>query len=489
MFTSMLVKRQIGMQQATNKLWQAANTDALTGLSNRHSLHEAVNEIVADQRSKHERFALLLLDLDNFKLINDTLGHEAGDVVLRTAARRIRRMSRGAYFVARLGGDEFAILYKSFEQVEIVEASRRILHELRRRMNYRGQCVELCTSIGVAYFPNHAATWNDIFRAADLALYRAKQAGRNRFVVFDPTMLAEAEKRFAVLESVRLAISQDHIVPFYQPKVAIATGEVVGFEALARIVRRDGHIDIPKNFISALEDPDVGRAFGLKFVECVARDMQAWSKAGLDITGVAVNVSTTELRAEDYAERIFSMLQAYQIPTEHFEIEVTETAAIDDAIASIGRNLRALAGRGISISLDDFGTGFASLTHLKSLPIAQVKIDQSFVRNILTDTESRSIVSAIVSLSHSLGKSVVAEGVEDEDQLAAVGELGCDIAQGFLFAEPICFDDVAPFVLRSAVRTLTRIVAPTRANGGRNARQTDCREGPVPFENGINAAG
>ena len=453
-FTAMLVKRQIGMQRATNRLWEAANIDALTGLSNRNSLHEAVNAIVADQRTKHERFALLLLDLDNFKLINDTLGHEAGDVVLRTAARRIRRMSRGAHFVARLGGDEFAILYKSFEQQEIEEVTQRILYGLRRRMNYRGQCVELSTSIGVAYFPNHAATWNDIFRAADLALYRAKQAGRNRFVVFDPIMLTEAEKRFAVLESVRLAISQDHIVPFYQPKIAIATGEVVGFEALARIVRKDGHIDIPKDFISALEDPDVGRAFGLKMVECVARDMQAWLKAGLDIKGVAVNVSTTELRAEDYAERVLAILQAHKIPTERFEIEVTETAAIDDEIASIGRNLRTLAGQGISIALDDFGTGFASLTHLKSLPIAQVKIDQSFVGNILTDTESRSIVDAIVRLSHSLGKSVVAEGVEDEAQLTAVGELGCDIAQGFLFSEPICFDDVAPFVLRRAVRSL-----------------------------------
>jgi EAL domain-containing protein (putative c-di-GMP-specific phosphodiesterase class I) len=321
-------------------------------------------------------------------------------------------------------------------------------------MDYRGHCVELSSSIGIAHFPDHAATWSDIFRAADLALYRAKKTGRNRFVVFDSAMLVEAENRLAILESVRSAIEHDQLVPFYQPKIAVRTGEVAGFEALARIVHNDGRITTPKEFASVLEDPEVGRAFGLRMVERVTRDMKAWFAAGFDIKSIAVNVSTTELRANDYAERVLAILQASGIPTDRFEIEVTETAAFDDDMTAIGHNLRTLAAHKISIALDDFGTGFASLTHLQSLPIAQVKIDRSFVGHIVADPESRSIVDAIVRLSHSLGKSVVAEGVEDEAQLVAIGELECDIAQGFLFSQAIPFDEVGTFLLHHTAQSL-----------------------------------
>jgi diguanylate cyclase (GGDEF)-like protein len=455
-FTAMLVRRQIAMQRASDKLWDTANLDALTRLPNRNRLHDVVSAIVADPSTKDQPFSLLLLDLDNFKFINDTLGHEAGDFVLRIAAKRINRTFRDACLVARLGGDEFAVLLNGRSGREIEDRAQHILNTLRKKMDYRGQSVELSTSIGIASFPDHAETWSGIFRAADLALYRAKQAGRNRVVVYSPDMLVEAEKRFATLDSVRSAINDDRVVPFYQPKVSIESGGMVGFEAVARIVHDDGRVDLPKDFALALDDPELSRAFGLKIVERVARDMRAWFDAGLDIKSVAVNLSSAELRADDYAERIMAILQAHEIPPTSFEIEVTETAAFDENTASIRLNLSAFATQGISIALDDFGTGFASLTHLKSLPIAQVKIDRSFVGNILSDPESRAIVDAIVRLSHSLGKSVVAEGVEDQAQLAAISELGCDVAQGFLFSRPIHFDDVAPFLLRYSVRSIAR---------------------------------
>jgi diguanylate cyclase (GGDEF)-like protein len=465
-FTAMLVRRQIAMQRARDKLWDAANLDALTRLPNRNRLHDIVNAIVANPHTRDEPFSLLLLDLDNFKFINDTLGHEAGDVVLRIAAKRINRTCRDACLVARLGGDEFAVLlYGLLSGREIEDRAQRILSTLRKKMDYRGQCVELSTSIGIASFPGHAATWSGIFRAADLALYRAKQAGRNRVVVYSPDMLDEAEKRFATLDSVRSAINQNRLVPFYQPKIAIESGDVVGFEAVARIEHDDGRIDVPKDFALALDDPELSRAFGLKIVERVARDMRVWSEAGLDVKSVAVNLSTAELRADDYAERVMTILRAHGIPPKRFEIEVTETAAFDENTASIRLNLGAFAAEGISIALDDFGTGFASLTHLKSLPIAQVKIDRSFVGNILSDTESRAIVDAIVRLSHSLGKSVVAEGVEDQEQLAAISELGCDVAQGFLFSKPVHFNDVAPFLLRYSVQSIAS------ASAGRTVRK------------------
>ena len=216
----MLVRRHIAMQRALDKLWKSANIDALTKLTNRNHRHKAVDAIVANPCTNYERFALLLFDLDNFKLINDTLGHEAGDVVLRTAAKRIKRTPHDAYFVSRLGGDEFAVVLRNpSTQTAIEDVAQRVLHALRRKGNYRGHGVQLSTSVGVACFPDHSTTWSDIFRAADIALYRAKQAGRNQFVVFKPEMLIEIEEQFGVLEFVGLSIKQDGVKPFYQAKL------------------------------------------------------------------------------------------------------------------------------------------------------------------------------------------------------------------------------------------------------------------------------
>jgi diguanylate cyclase (GGDEF)-like protein len=452
-FKLMVVRRQLGLQRARDKLWQLANFDSLTGLPNRNRLHEVVKTVISETSAKAEPFTLLLLDLDNFKFVNDTLGHEAGDLVLCTAAERIKRMARGAHLVARLGGDEFAILLRNTaDRQRIGVIARRVLRALRQRMEYRGHTIESYGSIGIACFPEHGASWGEVFRAADLALYRAKHVGRNRALVFDPGMLSAAEDRFGMLRMVRSAIESDRIVPFYQPEIAIETGEIVGFEALGRIVHADGRIGTAVEFLPALEDPEIGRAFGLKMIERVTSDLGRWLEAGLDIKKIAVNVSNLELRAEDYHERLLAKLQATGIGCDRLEIEVTETSAFDESAAAINRNLRALAASGLSIALDDFGTGFASLTHLKSLPISCVKIDRSFVANIMADAQSRSIVDAVSRLSHSLGKSVVAEGVEDAQQLAAVRELGCDVAQGYLFSKPMPAEDVPTFLLRHAAQ-------------------------------------
>jgi diguanylate cyclase (GGDEF)-like protein len=445
------------------RLWKSANVDTLTELPNRKRLHAVVNEIISDAQNGGEPFALLLLDLDNFKFVNDTLGHEAGDLVLRTAAERIKRMSRDATLVARLGGDEFALLVRSAEpQREIELIAQRVMRALRWKMNYRGHSIKMYATIGIACFPGHGEAWSEMFRAADLALYRAKQAGRNRIMVFEPAMLSDAEKKFEVLDTVRLAIEKDCLVPFYQPEISIETGEIVGFEALARIVLDDGRIRPPAEFLSALEDPEVGRAFGLRMVDRVTRDLKAWLTAGFDIKRVAVNVSNLELRVDDYAERLIATLQDRGISPDRFEIEVTETAAFDD-IAAITRNLQALSAQGISIALDDFGTGFASLTHLTSLPIARVKIAPSFLGSIVADPKSRSVVDAIVRLSHGLGKTVVVEGVEEQAQLAAIRNLNCDVAQGYLFSRPVPADQVPPLLLRDSAQ---KIRGPMRWDGG-----------------------
>ncbi|MEA2992192.1 MAG: hypothetical protein QOD40_1112 [Alphaproteobacteria bacterium] len=429
------------------KIWEAAKFDALTHLPNRQMLHDVLDEIIADPDKRNANLTLLLVDLDNFKIINDTFGHEAGDLVLCAAAERISSVAGDAKLVARLGGDEFTILLHG-KPGEIDRTVQGILSSLRRRMNYRGRAVEMFGSIGIARFPDHAATRSDLFRAADLALYRAKHDGRNRAAVFEPAMLIEAETKFEVLSSVRSAIKENRLVPFYQPEICIESGEISGFEALARIIGRDGRLTMPGEFMAAFQDPEVGRCLGLKMLELVARDLQSWLSAGLDVKRIAINASNLELKVDDYSDRVMSVLQARGIDFRHFEIEVTETVAFGDDSLSIGRNLSALATQGISLALDDFGTGFASLTHLKSLPISRVKIDQSFIRNIVSDQQSYSIVDAVVRLCHSLGKSVVAEGIEDEMQLEAIGGLRCDVVQGYFFARPMAAEAVGPFMLR-----------------------------------------
>lgn len=432
------------------KIWQAANFDSLTGLPNRSQLHEAVDEAIADAARKPGSLALLLIDLDNFKLINDTLGHEAGDLALRRTADRLRRVAREDDLVARLSGDEFAVFVRDIEDHAALERrAAEILRALRRRMRFRGETIEVHGSVGVALFPEHGESRSDLFRSADLALYRAKHDGRGRIVVFEPAMRATAERRYEVLTTVRDAIQGSRVVAVYQPQMLLATGAADGLEALVRIEHGDGRLGLPGEFMSAFEDAEVGRALGLQMLDRVTRDFEAWLAAGIDVKRIAVNVSNIELRVDDYAERVMARLRQRRIPFERFEIEVTETVIFDEGVPAIRRNLRTFAQNGISLALDDFGTGFASLTHLKSLPISRVKIDGSFIRHVVTDPQSRSIVDAIVRLSHSLGKPVVAEGVEDAEQLERIRELRCEMAQGFLFARPLRAEAVPSFLLRN----------------------------------------
>jgi diguanylate cyclase (GGDEF)-like protein/PAS domain S-box-containing protein len=432
------------------KIWQAANFDTLTGLCNRSQLHEAVDDAIAEAARRPEPLALMLIDLDNFKLINDTLGHEAGDLALRRTADRLRRVTRDGDLVARLSGDEFAVfLRKTGDPAELERKANEILRALRRKTRFRGEAIEIHGSIGIATFPEHGESRSELFRSADLALYRAKHDGRNCTVFYDPAMRAKAAHRYEVLTTVRDAIHGGRVVAVYQPQMLLGTGAVDGLEALVRIEHDDGKLTLPGEFMSAFEDAEVGRALGLQMLDRVTRDFEGWLTAGIDVKRIAINVSNMELRVDDYAERVMARLRQRRIPFEKFEIEVTETVIFDEGVPAIRRNLRTFAENGISLALDDFGTGFASLTHLKSLPVSRVKIDDSFIRHVVTDPQSRSIVDAIVRLSHSLGKPVVAEGVEDAEQLERIRELRCESAQGYLFARPLRAEEVPPFLLRN----------------------------------------
>jgi diguanylate cyclase (GGDEF)-like protein/PAS domain S-box-containing protein len=435
-------------KRADLKIWEAANIDLLTGLPNRMQLFDAVDAITDQMASAPGMLALLKIDLDHFKAINDTFSHQAGDLVLRKTAQRLSRIRSGSDLVARLGSDEFAVVLRDFgTEQNVHRIARRVLRSMRRRIPYRGQAIEPHASIGIAFYPQHGTSRDQLFGSADLALAHAKESGRGRTTVFEASMRAAAESRHAAIASVHMAAAQGRIVAVYQPQVLVDNGEVAGFEALVRIEDHDGRLLLPREFSAAFDDAEASCILGNVMIEQVTGDLAEWLAQGLDVKRIAINASNAELRAEHYAERLINILTARNIAFERFEVEVTETAALADNVPAVERNLALLAKCGISIALDDFGTGFASLTHLKSLPITQVKIDRSFIDNIVTDQESRAIVGAIVQLSHSLGKKVIAEGVEDAAQFRHILEFGCDAAQGFGISRPLRADGVGPFLL------------------------------------------
>jgi diguanylate cyclase (GGDEF)-like protein/PAS domain S-box-containing protein len=436
-------------KRSETRIWNAAHYDTLTGLPNRMYLVEVLDEMLAAAIASGPPSALLLLDVDNFKVVNDTLGHEAGDLMLRKAAERLHRVRTSRDFVARYGGDEFALLLRDYgSERDLMRIARRLLRALGRRVIYRGQSVEMHASIGIALAPRHGASRTELMRSADLALYCAKNLGRNRAVMFEPTMLADAERRYRTVSSFRRALDEGRIVAVYQPEIDLASGEIVGFEALARI--DDGELLPPASFAAALGDPESCRLLGRTMLDQASRDLAHWRHAGLS-PRIAVNASSYELTDESYADRLLGLLKERRIPFADFEVEVTETAMLDDGVPAVSHNLRALSSTGVSIALDDFGTGYASLTHLKSLPITRVKIDRSFIVNIATDSESRSIVDTIIRLSHSLGKIVVAEGIENNEQFDELRRLCCDVGQGFAIARPMRAEDVGTFMLRNLV--------------------------------------
>lgn len=442
-------------KRAEMKIWEAVNLDPLTRLPNRTHLNEVIEETIA--RPSADPFALLLVDLDNFKFVNDTLGHEAGDLVLRESAERIRRAVGAHDIVARLGGDEFAVLVRTCEPAR---AADRVLASLRRTTAYRGHTIEIHASIGFSVYPEHGSTRSELLRCADLALYRAKHIGRNQSVSFDHAMLREAERKFEVLTSVREAVVGNRVVAVYQPQVSVESGETQAFEALARIAHGDGSLRSPTEFCAAFADADIARQLGLQMLAQVACDLSGWLATGLDIKRIAVNASPAELRCRDYVAHVLQTLDAAKIAFHRFEVEVTEAVASEDDVPTIRRNLEVLAANGISLVLDDFGVGSASLMHIERLPVARVKIDRSLVRRLTSAPQSWAIADAIVRLSHGLGKSVVAEGVETDEQFDKVRELGCDLAQGFLLARPLRAADVGAHVLSGPGRRARRALRP-----------------------------
>jgi diguanylate cyclase (GGDEF)-like protein/PAS domain S-box-containing protein len=443
---------------AEEEIWRTANHDPLTGLPNRALFQDRFEQALAGAKKNGTSVTLLLIDLDNFKDINDTLGHDAGDALLKEAATRLKTVIRECDTVARLGGDEFAVVL--VEPLRLEHAARFadvVIEMLREPFVYEGRALVGGASIGVAAFPDHDSNPAELIRDADIALYRAKAAGRNRAVTYSPSMRREIEERVTLARDVREAISKAQVIPYYQPKVSLSTGRIVGFEALARWQHPSKGILTPDHFSLVFDDHELATAMGQHLITRVVMDMREWLDAALNIGRVAVNLSSAECTEPGGADEILHTLNLMRVPTEHFEVEVTETVLLGRGSGSVAAILERFHQQGVRIALDDFGTGYASLTHLKQFPVDHIKIDRTFVAD-LGQGKGDAIVAAVLGLGKSLNLQLTAEGVETIDQAQRLREMGCHDAQGYLYAKPMAAAQVAPFLASFEPRHVIRHV-------------------------------
>lgn len=410
--------------------------DSLTGLPNRALFQRRLDELTAGDGDSNG-FALVILDADEFKLTNDTLGHDAGDAVLLAFANRLKRAIQPGDMVARLGGDEFALLLIGPKRADgLYEFATGLLEILREACEHRGKQIPCRASIGASIYRG-AESAQDILKHADLALYEAKSSGRGVFRLYNPTMWSNMLLRREMLSLAEEALEGDFIKPFYQPKVHLQTGEVVGFEALLRCCLPSEGMKGPECITPAFEESALAGRLSERMVDGVIRDISAWRDAGLPFGHVAINAAAAELRCGEFAERLLSKLDKAGIGPECIQIEVTESVLLGRGVEHVERTFKQLAERGIILALDDFGTGFASLTHLKQYPVQIIKIDRSFIRDLQIDEEDGAIVDALVGLGRVLGIEVVAEGIETNAQRDFLRALGCSIGQGYLFGAAV----------------------------------------------------
>ena len=440
LFTAFLGRR---LGKAANELSDSearsaylAYHDSLTGLPNR-ALFQRKLEEHNSEAGREAGFALALLDVDKFKLTNDTLGHDAGDAVLTVFAARLKNAVRSGDLVARLGGDEFALLLAGMRGREELETySHNLLEHLGQPFEHRGKMIHCRASIG-ATTSNASDDAEDILKHADLALYEAKAAGGGLFRMFDPSMWSDLLIRQEMLSAAQAALDGDLIRPYYQAKIDLKSGAIVGFEALLRCCLPGRPAKGPECIAAAFEDVDLAVKLSDRMIDGVIEDISAWRVAGLRFGHVAINAGLADMHRGDFAERLLGKLARSRIPPECIQVEITESVLLGKDIDHIEQIFMDLTRHGIRLALDDFGTGFASLTHLKRFPIEIIKIDRSFVHDLQIDAEDGAIVDALIGLGKALKIEVVAEGIETAAQRDFLCALGCATGQGFLFGHAL----------------------------------------------------
>ncbi|MFU2488079.1 EAL domain-containing protein [Thauera sp. WH-1] len=422
--------------EAEARIMQLATRDALTGLPNRAALMDRLHQGIKQAQRNGTMLGVLFLDLDRFKWINDTLGHDAGDAMLQAMAARLSGAVRDSDTVARLGGDEFAVILPNLHRVEDAESvAAKILDSVLAPMSLRGHSLHVGGSIGLAVYPQQGTSEEALLRHADLAMYHAKESGGNRYQVFAEQMNARAVERMMIESELRQAIDAGELELHYQPQIALAGQGLSGIEALVRWNHpRLGQL-APARFIQLAEDTGLIWPLGLCVLDLAVAQMAAWQREGLAVPRIAVNVSPAQLRPELIGE-VETILRRHGVAAERLEIELTESALTADGPAVNGL-LQALRRMGVSIAVDDFGVGYSSLTLLRRLPISALKVDRSFVTELAWNRQDVAIVEAILAMAHSIGLRTIAEGVEQVEQKVALSVLGCQEAQGYLYSKPL----------------------------------------------------
>lgn len=434
---------------AQHALERMATLDALTDLPNRYMLDEQLSLRVAEAKRFERRLALLFIDIDNFKTVNDSFGHETGDSLLKTVADRMMTCLRGYDLLARFGGDEFVLLLANIEDIaEIERVAGKINQSFTPRINVEGRELFVSASIGISLFPDDATSPGDLLRTADAAMYTAKEAGRNCHRFFTPSMNASLAHRHEIESGLHSALEEGALYLVYQPQIEIRSGRITGCEALIRWRHGDHEIP-PGEFIPIAERSALMKRIQAFVIDEAARQRAQWLKQGFTDLRVDVNVSGGKLVIANLFEEINDALARHGLTHRHIGIELTEHTLIeasDDLISTLSR-LREL---GLSVSLDDFGTGYSSLAYLKTLPIDVLKIDRTFVADLPHGNMDAAIVKAVIAMGKSMGKKTLAEGVETQAQLDFVESAGCDIAQGFLLHSPMQADDLTRLLQNGA---------------------------------------
>ncbi len=414
--------------------------DALTGLPNRALLHDRLAHALTVAARERTPLALFLMDLDRFKEVNDTLGHDAGDDLLSEVARRVQGALRASDTVARLGGDEFAMLLPGADAVSATEAARKVLSALVEPVTLHEQIVIVGGSVGIARYPDHGADAAALLRHADVAMYAVKRGGGG-YAVYNPAHDRHTPRRLTLIGALHRAIARDELRLHYQPTIDVTGRRVRMVEALARWQHPDLGLLPPEQFIPLAEQTGLIVPLTRWVLDTAVRQVRAWRDEGLDL-GVAVNLSARTLRDPELSDAIAGLLEAHDVPADKLRVEVTESMVMADLPAAV-EVLTRLSQLGVRVAIDDFGTGYSSLTHLKRLPVDEIKIDRSFVTNMTTESDDATIVASTIGLGHSLGLRFVAEGVEDERTWQALEALNCDGAQGFYVSHALPADELA----------------------------------------------
>jgi diguanylate cyclase (GGDEF)-like protein/PAS domain S-box-containing protein len=433
----LVLRDQTDADREREQMAALAYRDALTGLPNRRLFFDRLTIALAQAHRYRHRLAVVFVDLDRFKSVNDALGHAAGDELLKAVSQRLDDSVREGDTVARLGGDEFVLLLPGIHYAEdVAKVSHKLVDALHKPFRIQGRDVRMTASGGIGLYPEDGEDADTLLKNADTAMYRAKERGRDNFQLFSPAMAARAIERGTLERSLRAALENEEMTLHYQPCLELATGRIVGVEALLRWRRPELGLVMPKDFIALADFTGVILSMGPWVLETACAQLRAWHKRGSRNLWMAVNLSSYELQQEDLLSHVEKALVKSGLEPGYLHLEIPEGYAMQNLDRTV-ETLRALRAIGVSLSIDGFGAGFSSLAHLRRLPIDRLKVDLAFVRGATTDPDDASVVTAVIAVAHSLDMRVIAQGVEDEAQVALLRALRCDEVQGFLWSAPV----------------------------------------------------